>query len=57
MRNFPEVDRGGWFSLPQAQNKMLKGQLEFLTRLGAYLSTTTEAYRADAGRIPRYEES
>ena len=38
IRNFPEVDRGGWFSLPAAQDKMLKGQLEFLKRLADYLS-------------------
>jgi predicted NUDIX family NTP pyrophosphohydrolase len=42
MRNFPEIDRGDWFSLPHARNKMLKGQLEFLTRLGAHLSATPE---------------
>jgi predicted NUDIX family NTP pyrophosphohydrolase len=38
IRNFPEVDRGGWFSLPAAHDKMLKGQLEFLKRLADYLS-------------------
>ena len=33
MQQFPEVDAGGWFSLPEARIKLLKGQLEFLTRL------------------------
>lgn len=37
-RQFPEVDRGGWFSLEQAREKLLKGQSEFLTRLAAKLS-------------------
>jgi predicted NUDIX family NTP pyrophosphohydrolase len=32
-RQFPEIDRAGWFSLPQAKEKILKGQAEFLRRL------------------------
>ncbi|OBF52642.1 NTP pyrophosphohydrolase [Mycobacterium sp. 852002-53434_SCH5985345] len=35
-REFPEVDRVGWFSVAQARVKLLKGQLEFLDRLMAY---------------------
>jgi predicted NUDIX family NTP pyrophosphohydrolase len=42
MQDFPEVDRGEWFSLPAARGKILKGQLEFLTRLAAYLSANSE---------------
>ncbi len=34
---FPEVDAAGWFSLPEAAVKMLKGQLVFLDRLVAAL--------------------
>ena len=30
---FPEVDRGAWFSLEVATEKILKGQLEFLEEL------------------------
>jgi predicted NUDIX family NTP pyrophosphohydrolase len=37
-REFPEVDAGAWFPLPEAQEKMLKGQLEFLARLSAALA-------------------
>ncbi len=36
-REFPEVDRAGWFSLPAAQEKLLNGQREFLRRLAAAL--------------------
>jgi predicted NUDIX family NTP pyrophosphohydrolase len=33
MREFPEVDRGRWFTIEQAENKILKGQAGFLARL------------------------
>jgi predicted NUDIX family NTP pyrophosphohydrolase len=32
-REFPEVDRAGWFGLPEAREKLLKGQLGFLDEL------------------------
>jgi len=35
-REFPEVDRVGWFSVAQARVKLLKGQLGFLDRLMAH---------------------
>ncbi|TIV58425.1 MAG: NUDIX domain-containing protein [Mesorhizobium sp.] len=39
MKDFPEVDRAGWFSLPEAGVKILKGQRamldDFLKRRGA----------------------
>ncbi|MGD1283188.1 NUDIX domain-containing protein [Mycobacterium seoulense] len=35
MREFPEVDRVGWFSVADARVKLLKGQLDFLDRLMA----------------------
>jgi predicted NUDIX family NTP pyrophosphohydrolase len=38
MREFPEVDAGGWFSMEAAQGKLLKGQLPFLSRLAERLS-------------------
>ncbi|PKA44746.1 NUDIX domain-containing protein (plasmid) [Rhizobium sullae] len=31
MRSFPEVDRANWFSLPQAEQKILKNQRAILT--------------------------
>jgi predicted NUDIX family NTP pyrophosphohydrolase len=36
MREFPEVDRIGWFPVAQARIKLLKGQREFLDRLMAH---------------------
>jgi predicted NUDIX family NTP pyrophosphohydrolase len=33
MREFPEVDRAGWFDLEMAQRKLLSGQAGFLERL------------------------
>lgn len=33
MREFPEVDRVGWFAVAQARTKLLKGQRPFLDRL------------------------
>ena len=39
MKEFPEVDRAGWFSLPEAGLKILKGQRpildDFVERRGA----------------------
>jgi predicted NUDIX family NTP pyrophosphohydrolase len=32
-REFPEVDRAGWFALAEAQRKILKGQLGLLAQL------------------------
>ncbi|MGB8386800.1 NUDIX domain-containing protein [Mycobacterium sp.] len=36
MREFPEVDRVGWFAVAQARTKLLKGQRAFLDRLMTY---------------------
>jgi predicted NUDIX family NTP pyrophosphohydrolase len=35
MREFPEIDRVGWFAVAQARTKLLKGQRAFLDRLMA----------------------
>jgi len=35
---FPEVDRAGWFSIPEAHAKLLSGQLPFLDRLESALA-------------------
>lgn len=34
-REFPEVDRAAWFTLPEARHKILAAQLPFLDRLPA----------------------
>jgi len=39
MREFPEVDRAGWFALPDARKKLLPAQLAFLDRALASIST------------------
>jgi predicted NUDIX family NTP pyrophosphohydrolase len=38
MQDFPEVDRGEWFSLDDARKKIVKGQTIFLDRLASYCS-------------------
>jgi len=40
-REFPEVDRAGWFPLHAAAEKILKGQLGFLQRLAELLGAET----------------
>jgi predicted NUDIX family NTP pyrophosphohydrolase len=37
IRQYPEIDRVGWFSVPQAAVKLLKGQRPLLERLTAAL--------------------
>jgi predicted NUDIX family NTP pyrophosphohydrolase len=32
-QEFPEVDRAGWFSIPAAKERLIKGQLDFLDEL------------------------
>lgn len=33
LREFPEADRGGWFAIPTAHQKLVKGQRSVLDRL------------------------
>ena len=40
IHEFPEVDRGAWFSFPRAHEKILKGQRVFLERLAEHLGTS-----------------
>lgn len=35
MQDFPEVDRGEWFSLDEARRKIVKGQMAFLDHLAS----------------------
>jgi predicted NUDIX family NTP pyrophosphohydrolase len=37
MQEFPEVDRGEWFSLDAARKEIVKGQMAFLNRLASHL--------------------
>jgi predicted NUDIX family NTP pyrophosphohydrolase len=45
-REFPEVDRGEWFTLAAAQEKMSAGQRGFLDQLQQYLDSTPSQARA-----------
>jgi predicted NUDIX family NTP pyrophosphohydrolase len=38
MREFPEVDAGAWYTQPDAMEKLLKGQRDFIVRLTKYLA-------------------
>ena len=37
VQEFPEIDRAGWFSMGDARQKLLKGQVGFLDRLAEAL--------------------
>ena len=37
---FPEIDRAGWFNIPEAALKILPGQAVFLTRLLEHTAQT-----------------
>src|SRR5579884_3792199 len=39
MRSFPEVDRAQWFTFPEAREKIVAGQIPFLDRLEAMLTS------------------
>jgi predicted NUDIX family NTP pyrophosphohydrolase len=42
-QEFPEVDRGAWFAIPEAKTKLLAAQIAFLDRLLAKLGMSAEA--------------
>jgi predicted NUDIX family NTP pyrophosphohydrolase len=51
MREYPEIDRAGWFDIGQARMKILKGQAAFLDRLIEILNYKEEEDRRfDSGR-------
>jgi len=37
LQSFPEIDRGAWFSLPEARRKILRGQVPLLEELAQML--------------------
>jgi predicted NUDIX family NTP pyrophosphohydrolase len=49
-REFPEVDRGGWFDLPTARLKLLAGQRGFLDQLQADLLQKPPTAKSDGVR-------
>lgn len=42
MKEFPEIDRAGWFEPEQAREKLVAGQRPFLDRLADLLATPNE---------------
>jgi predicted NUDIX family NTP pyrophosphohydrolase len=44
-REFPEVDRAGWFDLEAARRKLIPGQVGFLDRLSELLDEGTRSSR------------
>jgi predicted NUDIX family NTP pyrophosphohydrolase len=46
MQEFPEVDRGEWFTIAAAQEKILTGQRGFLDQLQGRLDSPTSGTRA-----------
>ena len=47
MQTFPEVDRGGWFSLPLAREHLLQGQLPLLDALWSALRLDEAPFPAE----------
>lgn len=47
VKEYPEIDRAGWFDIEQAREKIQKGQAAFLDRLIEVLN-----YREELGRKP-----
>ncbi len=45
-RSFPEIDRAEWFSLDEARDKLLKGQLPFLDLLARQLRARQAGHEA-----------
>jgi predicted NUDIX family NTP pyrophosphohydrolase len=45
-REFPEVDRAGWFGLEAARRKLVRGQVSFIDRLAERLDGGVEPIRA-----------
>lgn len=44
LRDYPEIDRADWFTLPVAREKILKGQVGFLERLASQLDFKTRKH-------------
>lgn len=45
MQEFPEVDRGAWFELPEAREKILSGQRGFLDELDRRIGASSSRKR------------
>jgi predicted NUDIX family NTP pyrophosphohydrolase len=45
-QNFPEVDRAGWFNIPEARKRILAGQVGFLDQFISLLGIAKEPERS-----------
>jgi len=52
MRDFPEVDRGAFFTVNAAREKMHPSEFEFVARLGAMRSSQTEPHSHATASAP-----
>ena len=43
MQQFPEVDRGAWFSIPEARKRILAAQIDFIEQLISVLDHVKES--------------
>jgi predicted NUDIX family NTP pyrophosphohydrolase len=57
LQEFPEVDRAGWFPLSRARQKLLKGQVVFLTRLVEALNLPPDDLETNDGDAAKGEGS
>jgi predicted NUDIX family NTP pyrophosphohydrolase len=48
-REFPEVDRAGWFTLEEGRQKIVRGQIGFLDEMDSVLRTCSPSDRGPAG--------
>jgi predicted NUDIX family NTP pyrophosphohydrolase len=56
-QEFPEVDRGEWFAMPQAREKLLEGQLGFLDELEGLRTQAVSAITAKAQSTQRKDNT
>jgi predicted NUDIX family NTP pyrophosphohydrolase len=42
LEEFPEIDRAAWFTIPEAKEKILKGQARFLSELETLLARSAK---------------
>jgi predicted NUDIX family NTP pyrophosphohydrolase len=50
VKRFPEIDKGEFFDLPSAKNKMLPAEVPFLDRLAEKFPQETNAHASEAGQ-------
>jgi predicted NUDIX family NTP pyrophosphohydrolase len=51
MQDFPEIDKAGWFSLPDAAQKAVQGQSQLFERLAEHLGVKFESQASQQGSL------